>query len=118
MKEVHLTNASIPGVRCLRDMTASTNKRRRDTTYARSIKTEITIFNQREPFGSKRMKNCTGNRKAAIQVRIAEQTRHRIASTLEGKLKNHPAQCITPNTTPTMGTTMKYANSVSSSYME
>jgi hypothetical protein len=34
MKEVHLTNASISGVRCLREMKASTNKRRRDTTYS------------------------------------------------------------------------------------
>ena len=33
MKEVHLTNESIPGVRRLREMKASTNKRRRDNTY-------------------------------------------------------------------------------------
>ena len=35
MKEIHLTvnDASIPGVRYLREMKASTNKRRRDTTY-------------------------------------------------------------------------------------
>ena len=33
MEEDHLTNASIPGVRRLRDIKASTDKIRRDTTY-------------------------------------------------------------------------------------
>ena len=33
MNEVHLTNASIPGVTCLRENKASTIKRRRDTIY-------------------------------------------------------------------------------------
>ena len=33
MKVVHLTNASIPGVRCLREMKASTNRSRRDDAY-------------------------------------------------------------------------------------
>ena len=35
MKEIHLTvnDARIPGVRYLREMKTSTNKRRRDTTY-------------------------------------------------------------------------------------
>ena len=112
MKEVHLTNASIPGVRCLRDMKASTNKRRRDTTYARSVKTEITTTSQGLARDDKMMRRitCIGNRKA-IPVRIAEQTRHMIASSLEGKLKNHPAQCIPPNTTPTTGITERRASS-------
>jgi len=43
MKEVHLTNASIPGVRCLREMKASTNKIRRDIIYTskKIVKPEI-----------------------------------------------------------------------------
>ena len=107
MEEVHLTNASILGVRCLRDMTASTNKRIRDTTYTRTVKTEIKATSQRGIFRilkRTRMVNCRGDRKA-IPVRVTEQTRHSIASSLEGKLKNHPAECIPPNTTPTTGVT-------------
>ena len=38
MKEDHLTNASVPGVRRPRDIKAFTNKRRRDTTYSSSSK--------------------------------------------------------------------------------
>ena len=41
MKEVHLTNASIPGVRSLRAMKASTNKRSHDITYPMTAKTII-----------------------------------------------------------------------------
>ena len=37
MKEVHLTNESIPGVGCLREMKASTIKRKRDTRYASKV---------------------------------------------------------------------------------
>ena len=43
-----------------------------------------------------------GNSKAT-PVRTADETRHSIASALEGKLKNHPAQCIPPKTPPTKG---------------
>ena len=100
MKEVHLTNASIPGVRCLREMNASTNKRRRDTTYTSKVieKTAAAhlMFETKLPV----VNNMIGNRKA-IPVRTAEETRHSIASGLEGKLKNHPTQCIPPNTRPT-----------------
>jgi hypothetical protein len=37
-----------------------------------------------------------------MPVRTAEDTRHRIASSLEGKVKNHPVQCIPPNIIPVM----------------
>ena len=59
---------------------------------------------------SRERETSVGNRKA-IPVTTAEQTRHSIASSLEGKLKNHPAQCIPPNTTPT--TDMKKINAFS-----
>ena len=59
---------------------------------------------------SRERETNVGNRKA-IPVTTAEQTRHSIASSLEGKLKNHPAQCIPPNTTPT--TDMKKINAFS-----
>ena len=55
-----------------------------------------------------RRKKSGGNRKA-IPVRTAEETRHSRASALEGKLKNHPTQCIPPNTTPTTGIQMRHA---------
>ena len=107
MKEVHLTNASIPGVRCLREMKASTIKRRRDATYA----SKIIVKKGRRKYADclpdkfkvsvkkNRREKSRGNR-MAIPVRTTEQTRHSIASSLEGKLKNHPAQCIPPNTMP------------------
>ena len=128
MKEVHLTNASIPGVRCLREMKASTNKRRRETTYtskviAKTGRAKYTHRNLNLPFGAKSSSRIEksnisiGNRKA-VPVRTAEETRHSIASSLEGKLKNHPAQCIPPNTTPTMGTKKTYATNSSSSLLE
>ena len=103
MKEVHSTNASIPGVRCLREMKASTNKRRRETTYTCKIIEETAIVGQGwlSEIGA-RSEMSRGNRNA-IPVRTAEETRHIIASSLEGKLKNHPTQCIPPNTTPTTG---------------
>ena len=107
MKEVHLTNESIPGVRCLREMKASTNKRRRDTTYTSKMIVEIAIakYSRRWLFGFLRKTPMTvknrGTRKA-VPVRTAEETRHSTASSLEGKLKNHPTQCIPPNTTPTI----------------
>ena len=100
MKEVHLTNSSIPGVRCLRDIKASTNKRRRDTTYTSKMVIKTVIKNR--PLKIYTREASRGNRKA-IPVRTAEETRHSIASPLEGKLKNHPIQCIPPNTTPTTG---------------
>jgi len=66
-KEAHLTTASIPIVRCLREMKASTNKISRDTTY---ITTEqITTVNGIQSFalkvevdGTRRIKN-QGNQK-------------------------------------------------------
>ena len=108
MKEVHLTNASIPGVRYLREMKASTNKRRREATYASKIivkKVYKEYPNRRSErskvLSKKLMREKSGGNRKAIPVRTAEQTRHSIASSLEGKVKNHPAQCIPPNTTPT-----------------
>ena len=109
MKEVHLTNASIPGVRCLREIKASTNKRRRDTTYT-SKRIEKTTTGKR-PLSIRTaplsdfdkaavVTNMIGNR-MATPVRTAEATHHSIASSLEGKVKNRPAQCIPPNTPPT-----------------
>ena len=114
MKEVHLTNASIPGVRYLREMKASTNKRRRDTTYAMSVKTKITTVGHLKLFfpiseDIKKPRHITRGNRNGILVIIAEQTRHSIASSLEGKLKNHPAQCIPPNTTPTTNITKTHA---------
>ena len=102
MKEVHLTKASIPGVRCLREMKASTNKRKRDTTYTSKMIVGTAIA--KEAHRSRALKWTErkwsrGNRKA-IPVRTAEEVRHSIASSPEGKMKNHPAQCIPPNTTP------------------
>ena len=44
MNEVHLTNVSIPGVRCLREMKASTNKIRRDTIYTSKMIVERGIM--------------------------------------------------------------------------
>ena len=41
MKEVHLTNASIPRETCLREMKASTNKIRRDGAYTVIAKTAV-----------------------------------------------------------------------------
>ena len=108
MKEVHLTNASIPGVRYLREMKASTNKRSRDATYAsnmtvkKGIKKHIAWVREKFKVSSKNLESeMSGSNRKAIPVRTAEQTRHSIASSLEGKLKNHPVQCIPPNTTPT-----------------
>ena len=123
MKEVHLTNASIPGVRCLREMKASTNKNRRDTTYTSKMIVEMALAKYSRPcfFEYLRKKETMiknkGNRKA-IPVRTAEETRHSIASTPEGKLKNHPTQCIPPNTTPTKGIQKIYAISSPSSPVE
>ena len=108
MKEVHLTNASIPGVRCLREMKASTNKRRRDTTYTCKMITKIALISQRLSKFPPTSKKSGGNRKA-IPVRTAEETRHSKASALEGKSKYHPTQCIPPNTTPTTGIQMRRA---------
>ena len=116
MNEVHLTNASIPGVRCLREMKASTNKRRRDTTYTSKIieKTvRLLIFG----FVIRKKANNIGNRKA-VPVRTAEETRHSIASPLEGKWKNHPIQCIPPNTPPTMGIQKKNAVTSLATFMK
>jgi hypothetical protein len=95
MKEVHLTSASIPGVRCLREMKASTNKRRRDTTYTskmivKKIPSKLFPVHRRRVLTGRR-KVSIGVRKA-IPVRTAEETRHSIASSVEGKLKNHPIQ--------------------------
>ena len=92
MKEVHLTNASIPGVRCLREMNASTNRRRRDTTYTSIMieKTATVNLSLNKKYAKINTSNI-GNRKA-IPVRTAEdsETLQSIASALEGKLKNHP----------------------------
>ena len=124
MKEVHLTNTSIPGVRCLREMKASTNRKRRDTKYTcKMIEKKVITYRRRwlKPLEiPKKMPTKVrniGNRKA-IPVRTAEETRHSIASTLEGKLKNHPTQCIPPNTTPTTGKHNIYAISPSSFSVE
>ena len=115
IKEVHLTNASIPGVRCLREMNASTNKRRRDITYTSKVITKTGIRKHSlEIFKFGREASTRGNRKA-IPVRTAEETRHSIASSLDGKLKNHPIQCIPPNTTPTTDVMTAYATSFMSS---
>ena len=84
-------------------MNASTNKRRRDTTYASKMIAKIGV-----PSCSSRRRRLprripsAGNR-TALPVRTAEETRHSVASTLEGKLKNHPKQCIPPNIAPTKG---------------
>ena len=99
MNEVHLTNASIPGVRCLREMKASTNKRRRDITYnckkidkRAKVKYHLSWVRVIEsPNKVNTDIDSIGNRKA-ILVRTPEETRHSIASALEGKSKNHPAQ--------------------------
>ena len=99
MKEVHLTNVSIPGVRYRREMKASTNKRRRDTTYVSKMivkKTKKKYFNRLPEKLKVSAKNfmrekIRGNRKE-IPVRDTEQIRHSIASSLEGKVKDHPAQ--------------------------
>ena len=120
MKEIHLTNASIPGVRCLREMKASTSKRRRDTTYTSKmiVKTGRTKRSHRlltKNFAER--KASRGNRKA-IPVRTAEETRHSIASPLEGKLKNHPAQCIPPNIRPATDIKKIYAAPFMSSIVE
>ena len=126
MKEVHLTNASIPGVRCLREMKASTIKRRRDTTYTSKMtiknanKLDINRIKDKLYILSKTLmrEKSRGNRKAMIPVITAEQTRHSIPSSLEGKVKNHPAQCIPPNTTPTADIIEIYASSLSSRLIE
>ena len=113
MKVVHLTTASIPGVSFRREMKASTNKRRRETTYI--CKTIDKITRKYRPpmvFGFFKKMRPTKERnkgsKKAIPVRTAEETRQSIASSLDGKLKNHPTQCIPPNTTPAKGI-QKYA---------
>jgi hypothetical protein len=89
-------------------MKASTNKRRRETIYTTKAIAQGTIMKNLLILLS-RMTNITikkkrsrGSRKG-IPVRTAEETRHSIASSLEGKSKNHPTQCIPPNTTPTAG---------------
>ena len=118
MKEVHLTNASIPGVRNLSEMKASTNKRRRAATYVSKmiVKKARRKYVNRESDKRKEFhkmigrETSRGNRRA-IPVRTTEQTRHSIASSLEGKVKNHPAQCIPQNTTPTIH--IKLKNSLS-----
>ena len=109
MKDVHLTNASIPGVRCLREMKASTIKRRRDTTYTSMMIAEIATVKYSWSSWKKATKTrIIGDRKA-IPVRTAEETRHSIASAMEGKSKNHPMQCIPPNTAPTTDIQMSCA---------
>ena len=101
-------------------MKASANKRRRDTRYTSEmiVETSKTNVNHRrlsEVFAGRNKDR--GNRKA-IPVRTAEETRHSIASTVEGKLKNHPAQCIPPNTRPTTGIQKIYAISYPSFSVE
>ena len=129
MKEVHLTSTSIPGGRCLREMKASTNKRRRDTTYTSKMIAETGINKSKILSTHGKLSVCDnssspaksqtsrGNRKA-VPVRTAEETRHSMASSLEGKLKNHPAQCIPPNTMPTTGKKMIHATPTSLSLLE
>ena len=46
--------------------------------------------------------NCVFEIKIDLTL-VGNGTRHSIASELEGKLKNHPTQCIPPNTPPTTG---------------
>jgi hypothetical protein len=113
MKEVHLTNPSIPGVRCLREMKASTNKIRRDAIYASKI--IVPTGTRKHPLAPRisRRRVSKGDRKV-MPVRTAEETRHSITSSLEGKSKNHPIQCIPPNTTPTTEIMKIYANALNS----
>ena len=99
MKEVHFTNASNPGVRCLSEMKASTNKKSLDSTYTMTAITRAEGTSTLLVSGLRMSKKSRGNKKLKL-VRTTELTRHRIASALEGKIKNHPAQCIPPNTTP------------------
>ena len=86
-------------------MKASTNKRRRDTTYTSKmiVETAIVKYCRRGLFETlRKMAKKVTNRgiRKAIPVRTTEETRHSNASSLEGKMKNHPAQCIPPNITP------------------
>ena len=83
-------------------MKASTIKRRRDTTYTSTMITTTATPKKPESNNSTEITNMIGNRDA-IPVRTAEETRHSIASALEGKSKNHPMQCIPPKTPPTTG---------------
>ena len=92
MKEVHLTIASIPGVRCLREMKASTNKRSRDSTYMVIAKTVALISSAMPETAPAKQK--TGGNSKAVPVRTTEEARHRIASTLEGKVKNPILQSV------------------------
>ena len=123
MKEVHLTSASISGARCLREMKASTNKRRRDTTYTSkrivepAVKYFFWLVMIERNNGPGIIERNNGNKKPtelkdignpkAILVRTTEETRHIMASALEGKSKNHPTQCIPPNTPPTTDIQMR-----------
>ena len=97
-----------------------TNKRRRDTTYTSKMiaKTGIpkcSLVRSLLIVLCRRTKS-PGNR-TALPVRTAEETRHNIASSLEGKMKNHPIQCIPPNIAPTTGK-INNAGAGSSFFME
>ena len=121
MKEVHLTSASIPGVSCLREMKASTNKRRRDTTYKSKmivVKAKILVSHRSLLKGSTCTRYMSRSNRRAIPVITTEETRHSIASLLEGKWKNHPAQCIPPNTTPTKDIKITYVTPFPSCFEE
>ena len=96
-------------------MKASTNKRRRDTTYTSKKIIATGILNSAQTRRIAKRKTKRGDRKA-MPVRTAEETRHSIASTLEGKSKDHPIQCIPPNTTPTPDIMKKYVTLVMSSF--
>ena len=84
MKKVHLTKASIPGVRYLREMKASTNKRRREATYASKIIVKKVYkecpnrrLSERSKVLSKKLstREKSGGDRKAIPIRTAEQTR-------------------------------------------
>ena len=94
------------------------NKRRRDTTYTSKMIAKTGIPKYSLVLSSLivlcRRTKSTGNRTV---LRTAKETRHNIASFLEGKMKNHPIQCIPPNIAPTTGK-INNAGDGSSFFME
>ena len=112
------------GGSCLREMKASTtNKRRGDIIYTSKMivkKAKIFISHRSLLKGSTFTTRYTRGNRRAIPVRAAEQTRHSIASSLEGKWKNRSAQChgIPPNTTPKNDTKKIYVTPFPSCFEE
>ena len=119
MNTAHLTGASMPGVRFLREIKASTNKRSLDSTYTVNAKKAMRVTNNRKPLEfDKAMSIISRGNMNAIQVRMTEQTRHKTASSWEGNVKNHPAQCIPPNAAPVTNITKKKIGNSASSISE